>query len=307
MGRFILVRLFQTVIALVGISLLVFVLVRASGDPTMLMRTATSTEEDIANIRHQLGLDRSPPEQYWIFVKNLLRGDFGESLTKRRPVATMIGEALPKSLELGVSSFAVSMIAATLLGVLAARKRDGLLDNGVKFLAVLGQGMPPFWVGIMLIFVFSVYFGFLPAGGAGGPLCFVLPVFTLSFYILPGMMRLVRSCMLDVLDTEYIKLARIKGLSENIIVWKHALRNAVITPLTTAGVLFSNMIAGEVIIETVFNWPGLGRLSVEGLVARDFPIVQGITLLVAGVVLVVNLLVDVLYAYVDPQIRYQRI
>src|SRR5208337_4474292 len=128
------------------------------------MRTATSTEEDIANIRHQLGLDRSPPEQYWIFVKDLLRGDFGESLTKRRPVKTMIGEALPKSLELGVSSFVVSMIAATLLGVLAARKRDGLLDNGVKFLAVLGQGMPPFWVGIMLIFVFSVYFGFLPAG-----------------------------------------------------------------------------------------------------------------------------------------------
>ena len=307
MGRFILVRLFQTVIALVGISLLVFVLVRASGDPTMLMRTATSTEEDIANIRHQLGLDRSPPEQYWIFVKRLVHGDLGESLTKRRPVTTMIGEALPRSLELGISSFVVSMVAATLLGVLAARKRDGLLDNGVKFLAVLGQGMPPFWVGIMLIFIFSVYFGFLPAGGAGGPIHFVLPVFTLSFYILPGMMRLVRSCMLDVLDTEYVKLARIKGLSENIVVWKHALRNAVITPLTTAGVLFSNLIAGEVIIETVFNWPGLGRLSVEGLVARDFPIVQGITLMVAALVLVVNLFVDVLYAYVDPQIRYQRI
>jgi peptide/nickel transport system permease protein len=287
--------------------LLVFILVRASGDPTMLMRTATSTEEEVANIKQQLGLDKSPPEQYWIFMKSIVHGDLGKSLTKRRPVTTMIGEALPRSLELGISSFVVSMMAATLLGVLAARKRDALLDNGVKFLAVLGQGMPPFWVGIMLIFVFSVYFRFLPAGGAGGPIHFVLPVFTLSFYILPGMMRLVRSCMLDVLDTEYIKLARIKGLSENIIVWKHALRNAVITPLTTAGVLFSNMIAGEVIIETVFNWPGLGRLSVEGLVARDFPIVQGITLLVAGVVLVVNLLVDVLYAYVDPQIRYQRI
>lgn len=306
MGRFILVRLFQTVVALVGISLLVFILVRASGDPTMLMRTATSTEEDIANIRHQLGLDKSPPEQYWIFVKSLVRGDLGKSLTKRRPVTTMIGEALPRSLELGISSFVVSMVAATLLGVLAARKRDGLLDNGVKFLAVLGQGMPPFWVGIMLVFVFSVHFRFLPAGGAGGFLYFVLPVFTLSFYILPGMMRLVRSCMLDVLDTEYIKLARIKGLSERVIVWKHALRNAVITPLTTAGVLFSNLIAGEVIIETVFNWPGIGRLSVEGLVGRDFPIVQGIILMVAGLVLVVNLLVDVLYAYVDPQIRYQR-
>ncbi len=306
MGRFILVRLFQTVVALVGISLLVFVLVRASGDPTMLMRTATSTEEEIANIKQQLGLDKSPPAQYWIFVKNLARGDLGKSLTKRRPVTTMIGEALPKSLELGISSFVVSMLAALLLGVLAARKRDGLLDNGVKFLAVLGQGMPPFWVGIMLIFVFSVYFRLLPAGGTGGFSNFVLPVFTLSFYILPGMMRLVRSCMLDVLDTEYIKLARIKGLSESVIVWKHALRNAVITPLTTAGILFANLIAGEVIIETVFNWPGIGRLSVEGLVARDFPIVQGVTLMVAGLVLMVNLLVDVLYAYVDPQIRYQR-
>jgi peptide/nickel transport system permease protein len=306
MGRFILVRLLQTIVALVGISLLVFILVRASGDPTMLMRTATSTEEEITNIKQQLGLDKSPPEQYWIFVKNLVHGDLGKSLTKRRPVTTMIGEALPKSLQLGVSSFVLSMLAALLLGVLAARKRDGVLDNGVKFLAVLGQGMPPFWVGIMLIFIFSVYYRLLPAGGAGGFTSFVLPVFTLSFYILPGMMRLIRSCMLDVLDTEYIKLARIKGLSERVIVWKHALRNAVITPLTTAGVLFSNMIAGEVIIETVFNWPGIGRLSVEGLVARDFPIVQGVTLMVAGLVLVVNLLVDVLYAYVDPQIRYQR-
>ena len=158
MGRFIIVRLFQTVVALVGISVLVFVLVRASGDPTMLMRTATSTEEEIANIKHQLGLDRSLPEQYWIFVRSLARGDLGKSLIKRRPVTTMIGEALPRSLELGISSFVVSMLASLLLGVLAARKRDGLLDNGVKFLAVLGQAMPGFWVGIMVIFIFSVYF-----------------------------------------------------------------------------------------------------------------------------------------------------
>jgi ABC-type dipeptide/oligopeptide/nickel transport system permease component len=306
MGRFIVVRLIQTVIALVGISLLVFILVRASGDPTMLMRTATSTPEDIENLKIQLGLDKSPPEQYWIFAKGLANGDLGKSLTKRRPVIEMIGEALPKSLELAISSFVVSMVSALLLGVLAARKRDSILDNGVKFLAVLGQGMPPFWVGIMLIYVFSVYFRLLPAGGTGGVSYFILPVFTLSFYILPGMMRLVRSCMLDVLDTEYIKLARIKGLSENVIIWKHALRNAVITPLTTAGVLFAGLVAGEVIIETVFNWPGIGRLLVEGLVARDFPIVQGITLMVASLILVVNLLVDVLYAYVDPQIRFQR-
>jgi ABC-type dipeptide/oligopeptide/nickel transport system permease component len=306
MGRFIVVRLLQTFVALVGISLLIFVLVRASGDPTMLMRSATSTEEEIANLKQQLGLDKSQPEQYWIFVKNLVHGDLGKSLNKGRPVTTMIGEALPNSLKLGLSSFVVSMLFALLLGVLAARKRDGLLDNGVKFLAVLGQAMPGFWVGLALIFVFSVTFRLLPAGGMGGLSYFVLPVFTLSFYLLPGMMRLIRSCMLDVLDTEYIKLARIKGLPERVVIWKHALRNALITPLTTAGVLFSNLIAGSVIIETVFNWPGIGRLSVEGVVARDFPVVQGITLMIAGLVLMVNLLVDVLYAYVDPQIRYQR-
>jgi len=306
MGRFIIVRLLQTIVALVGISLLVFILVRASGDPTMLMRTATSTEEDITNIKKQLGLDKSPPEQYWIFVRSLTRGDLGKSLTKRRPVTEMMGEALPKSLELGLSSFAVSMLASLLLGVLAARKRDGLLDNGVKFLAILGQAMPGFWVGIVAIFIFSVYWPLFPAGGTGSLDHFVLPVFTLSFYLLPGMMRLIRSSMLDVLDTEYIKLARIKGLSERVVIWKHALRNALIAPLTTAGILFANLIAGEVIIETVFNWPGVGRLTVEGLVARDFPLVQGVTLMLAGLVLLVNLLVDVLYAYVDPQIRYQR-
>ena len=176
MGRFIIVRLLQTIVALVGISLLVFILVRASGDPTMLMRTATSTEEDITNIKKQLGLDKSPPEQYWIFVRSLTRGDLGKSLTKRRPVTEMMGEALPKSLELGLSSFAVSMLASLLLGVLAARKRDGLLDNGVKFLAILGQAMPGFWVGIVAILSSSPSIGlsFLPAAREASTTSFCL-------------------------------------------------------------------------------------------------------------------------------------
>jgi len=303
MGRFIIVRLLQTIVALVGISLLVFILVRASGDPTMLMRTATSTEEDITNIKKQLGLDKSPPEQYWIFVRSLTRGDLGKSLTKRRPVTEMMGEALPKSLELGLLSFAVSMLASLLLGVLAARKRDGLLDNGVKFLAILGQAMPGFWVGIVAIFIFSVYWPLFPAGGTGSLAHFVLPVFTLSFYLLPGMMRLIRSSMLDVLDTEYIKLARIKGLSERVVIWKHALRNALIAPLTTAGILFANLIAGEVIIETVFNWPGLGRLAFEAVFNLDIPLVMGTVLFSAALVVIANLVVDLLYAWLDPRIR----
>jgi ABC-type dipeptide/oligopeptide/nickel transport system permease component len=306
MGRFIIVRLLQTIVALFGISLLVFVLVRASGDPTTLMRTSTTTETEITNIKQQLGLDKSQPEQYLIFLRNLFLGDFGQSLIKRRPVTEMMGEALPNSLKLGLSSFVLSMVLSLLLGVLAATRRDGILDNGVKFLAILGQAMPGFWVGIMAIFLFSVHWRWLPASGAGGIRNMVLPVCTMSFFLLPGMMRLVRSSMLDVLDTEYIKLARIKGLSERIVIWKHALRNALITPLTTAGMLFANLIAGEVIIETVFNWPGVGRLDIEAMLARDFPVVQGVTLMVAALILLVNLLVDILYAYVDPQIRYQR-
>lgn len=296
----------QTIVALLGISVLVFVLVRASGDPTQLMRSSVSTEEDIANIKKQLGLDKSQPEQYWIFIRDLVHADLGISLLKRRPVSEMIRETLPNSLKLGLCSFVVSMVLALVLGVLAATRRDGWLDNGVKFLAVLGQAMPGFWVAIMAILIFSVHWRLLPPSGADGIANLVLPVGSMSFFLLPGMMRLIRSSMLDVLDSEYIKLARIKGVSERMVIWKHALRNALIAPLTTAGMLFATLISGEVIIETVFSWPGVGRLSVEAMMARDFPVVQGVTLMVAALVLVMNLLVDIMYAYVDPQIRYQR-
>lgn len=306
MGRFIIIRLMQTIIALIGISLLIFVLVRASGDPTMLMRTSTTTEEEIANIKQVLGLDKSQPEQYWIFIKSLFHGDLGKSLIKRRPVTEMIAEALPNSLKLAISSFVVSMLLSFALGVLAATRRDSWIDSGVKLLAILGQTLPSFWLAIMGIYIFSVHWRLLPAAGMGSPAHFVLPVATMAFFLLPGMMRLVRSSMLDVLDSEYIKLARIKGLPERIVIWKHALRNALITPLTTAGMLFAFLISGAVVIENVFNWPGVGRLSVEGMVARDFPVVQGVTLMVATLVLLINLFVDILYAYIDPQIRYQR-
>jgi ABC-type dipeptide/oligopeptide/nickel transport system permease component len=306
MIRFIIIRLLQTVASLIGISILIFVLVRASGDPTMLMRTATTTEAEITNIKEQLGLDKSAPQQYWIFITNIVRADLGDSLIKRRPVTEMIGESLPNTLKLGLAAFVISIILAVLLGVLAATRRDGWLDNGVKFLAILGQALPGFWVAIMAVFLFSVYWNLLPAAGTTSLANYVLPVATMSFFLLPGMMRLVRSSMLDVLDSEYVKLARIKGLPERVVIWKHAFRNALITPLTTAGMLFASLVTGAVIIENVFNWPGIGRLYIEAMTARDFPVVQGVTLMVAAVVLLVNLLVDVLYAYVDPQIRYQR-
>jgi ABC-type dipeptide/oligopeptide/nickel transport system permease component len=299
-------RLIQAFIALIGISILIFVLVRASGDPTDLFRTSMSTEEDIERIRVKLGLDKPLYEQYWVFLSGLFQGDLGESIVKERPVTDMILERLPNTLRLAVSSFIISMVVAFLLGVLGATRRDTWLDNGVKFIAILGQALPGFWVAIMAILLFSVYWQVLPPSRAGSISHYVLPVFTMAFFLLPGMMRLVRSSMLDVLDSEYIKLARIKGLSERVVIWKHALRNALIAPLTATGMLFAMLITGAVITENVFAWAGVGRLSIEALVSRDFPVIQGITLMVAVVVLVVNLLVDILYAYVDPRIRYQR-
>jgi peptide/nickel transport system permease protein len=303
-GRQLLIRLLQTFVSLVGMSLVIFMLVRASGDPVDLMRTSTTTDADIARIKEQWGLDKSYPEQYWVYVSGLARGDLGTSLIQRRPVTTMIGEALPNSLSLGGLGFVLGIGLALVLGVLAATKRDTWLDNGVKFLAILGQALPGFWVGIVAIYVFSVYWRLLPTSGLGDPSHYVLPVLTLAFFLMPGMLRLVRSSMLDVLGSEYVKLARIKGLPERTVIWKHALRNALIAPLTAAGAIFAGLITGAVILENVFAWPGVGRLLVTAVSGRDFPVVQGITLMVALMVLVINLLVDIAYAYVDPRIRF---
>jgi len=303
MGRQLLIRLVQMIVSLLGMSVLIFILVRASGDPAELMRTSTSTDADIANIRAQWGLDKSYPEQYWVFLSGLLHGDLGSSLIQRRPVTTMIGEALPNSLRLGILGFGVGIGLAVVLGVLAATKRDTWLDNGVKLLAILGQALPGFWVAIVAIYIFSVHWQWLPTSGVGGADSYVLPVLTLAFFLMPGMMRLVRSSMLDVLGSEYVKLARIKGLPERTVIWKHALRNALIAPLTAAGAIFAGLITGAVILENVFAWPGVGRLLVTAVSGRDFPVVQGVTIMVAILTLVINLLVDIAYAYVDPRIR----
>lgn len=306
MTRYVIIRILQALIALIGIIILVFILVRLSGDPMDLIRTPTSTEEEIARLKEYFGLDKSYPEQLWIYLNSLFRGDFGTSIIKRQPVIDMIKAALPNTIKMGLPSFIIAMSLALVLGVLAATKRDSLLDNGVKLLAVLGQALPGFWVAVMLVLLLSVKFRLLPVAGMGTLKHYVLPVGTMVFFMLPGMMRLVRSSMLDVLDSEYIKLARIKGLPDRKIIWKHALRNAFIAPLTSAGMLFASLITGAVITEIIFNWPGMGRLAVEAVQARDFPVVQAITIIVASMVLGMNILVDITYAIVDPQIRFQK-
>lgn len=306
MTRFIVIRLLQSFIALIGIIVLVFFLVRASGDPLSLLASPNMTEEQYEAIKAKWGLDKPWGEQFVIYMGDLFQGDLGESLVKEKPVLGIIGQALPNTLKLIVPSFFIGMMLALLLGILAATYRDSFWDTGVKFLAVLGQALPGFWVAIMAVLIFSVNLGWLPVAGFATPAHYVLPVATMVFFMLPGMMRLVRSSMLDVLDSEYIRLARIKGLPERIVIWKHALRNAVITPLTVAGMIFALFITGAVITETIFNWPGIGKLLVETTFSRDFAIVQAITIIVAIFVLGINFLVDISYAYIDPQIRYQR-
>ena len=306
MTRFIIIRILQSIVALVGIIVLAFFLVRASGDPLTLLASPNMTEEQYEAIKAKWGLDKSWGEQFIIYMGDLARGDFGESLVRQRPVIDMIGESLPNTLKLIVPSYIIGMLLALILGITAATYRDSFWDNGVKFLAVLGQSLPGFWVAIMAVLIFSVYLRWLPVAGTDTLANYVLPVGTMVFFMLPGMMRLVRSSMLDVLDSEYIKLARIKGLPERLVIWKHALRNAIISPLTVAGMIFAMFITGAVITEIIFNWPGIGRLLVENTFSRDFAVVQAITIIVAIAVLGINLLVDISYAYIDPQIRYQR-
>ena len=304
MVRFIILRIIQTIITLIVVSIVVFALARASGDPVMLIAPPMATLEDMEVIRQHLGLDKSMPEQYWVFLKNLSHGDLGESIRNRQAVSRLIGERLPNTVTLGLSAIVLGIIVSLILGVTAACKFGTWMDGGVKLLAILGQALPSFWLAIVAISIFAVWLGWLPTSGMGGPAHYVLPVLTLSFFMLPILMRLIRSSMLEVLDSEYVKLARIKGLSEMLVVWKHALRNAIIPLLTAAGITFGTIVTGAVVIETVFAWPGVGRLMAEAVIGRDFPVIQGAVLLVAVVVLLVNLLVDIAYAYVDPRIRY---
>ena len=304
MARFLVIRIIQTIITLIVISIVVFALARASGDPVMLIAPPMATLEDIEAIKHHLGLDKSMPEQYWVFLKNLSHGDLGESIRNRQAVSRLIGERLPNTVTLGLSAIVLGIIISLILGVTAACKFGTWMDGGVKLLAILGQALPSFWLAIVAISIFAVWLGWLPTSGMGSPAHYILPVLTLSFFMLPILMRLIRSSMLEVLDSEYIKLARIKGLPEMLVVWKHALRNAIIPLLTAAGITFGTIVTGAVVIETVFAWPGIGRLMAEAVIGRDFPVIQGAVLLVAVVVLLVNLLVDITYAYVDPRIRY---
>jgi peptide/nickel transport system permease protein len=306
MIRFVFFRLLQSMIALAMLSVVVFILARATGDPLHMILPMSATEEDYANARRYLGLDRPYVEQYLSFVGRAVTGDFGTSIRARRPVGELIWQRLPNSLRLAAFAMTVSLAIAFPLGVMAAVHKGTGVDRAAQVVAVLGQSLPTFWVAIILVEFVAGRLQWLPAGGITGFSSYILPGFTLGWFVVAGMMRLLRSSMLEVLDSEYVKLARLKGVAEPRVVWLHALKNALIPVVTFAGIYFAILVTTAIVVETVFAWPGLGRLAYDGITSRDFPVIQAVVLVTAAIVAAVNLCVDCLYAVIDPRIRYAR-
>jgi ABC-type dipeptide/oligopeptide/nickel transport system permease component len=304
MGRFLLTRVIQSILTILVISMVVFLMARATGDPVTLLASDKATAQDIALLKQQLGLDQPVPIQYWVFITNAAHGNLGKSLADRGDVAEQIGERLPNSAAIGLPALLLSTVLGMAMGVAAAVKRDTWVDKLMRIVVVLGQSMPAFWVSIMAIFIFSVVLRVLPTSGMGSPDHYILPIAVLTFFALPMRMRLMRSSLLEIMGTEYVKQARAKGLSEGAVVWRHAVRNALSPQLTSFGLTLAFAITGAVLVETVFSWPGLGLLAYQAMLARDYPLIQGTVLLVAVIVIGANLLVDVLYAYIDPRVRY---
>jgi peptide/nickel transport system permease protein len=304
MGRFVFQRFVQSIIMVVLVATFVFFLGRLTGNPVDLILPEDSTPEDRVEMIKTLGLDRPIHEQFLIFAANGLRGDLGTSIRFHEPAVELFFSRLPNTLYLSVPAMLVAVLMAVPLGVISALRRGGLIDKISGTIAVLGIATPNFWLGILLIFVFSVQLGWLPSGRMGGFANYVLPSITLGTFLVAGFMRLIRSSMLEILDSEFVKLARIKGLSETSVIWKHSLRNALIPVLTLWGVFMAGLVTGAIVTETVFAWPGIGRLTYEAVIYRDFPLLQAVIIMAAVMIVFINLIVDILYAYVDPRIRF---
>ena len=303
MKKFILQRLGYSLISLCLLALTIFLFVRLTGDPTVLLVEPGASREDMAMVRQQLGLDRSLMVQFGSFVGDILRGDFGKSFYYRTPVLELYMSRLPSSLLLAAAAMTFSLLIGIPSGIIAAVRVGRAPDNIGKMFTLLGLSMPQFWVGLLLILFFSVYLGWLPSSGSGTVWHVIMPAFALGWYFAAAHMRITRSSMLDVLGSEYVKLARLKGLPEKRVIVKHALKNALIPVLTLAGINLVLMVNVAVVVETVFAWPGIGRLFYEGIAFRDFPVVQATVLLSGFMIVIVNLVVDVLYAVIDPRIR----
>jgi peptide/nickel transport system permease protein len=305
MRQFVLRRLGYSLLSLLLLSLTIFLFVRVTGDPAALLVEPGASDDDIAAIHQQFGLDKPLWVQYGLFMANLFRGDFGQSFYYQTPVFNLYLDRLPNSLLLAAVAMAFSLLVGIPTGILAAVRVGRFWDSAGKIFALLGLSLPSFFVGLVLILVFSVYLGWLPSSGFGGALHILMPAFALGWYFAASHMRLTRSSMLEVLGSEYIKLARLKGLPQSLVIAKHAFKNALIPVLTLAGINLVLMINVAVVVETVFAWPGIGRLLYEGISFRDFPVVQGVVIMGGTMIVVVNLLVDIAYAVIDPRIRVE--
>ena len=304
MQRYILIRGVQGVFTLLALSIIVFMSVHLTGDPALFLLPPDAEEEEYQQLRKNLGLDRPILVQYATFMQDAVRGDFGVSITTRRPAREVLLERIPATLQLAAAGMTLAMVVGIPLGILSSVKRDSIFDKIGKVFAITGMAAPQFWVAIMLILFFGAILKWLPTFGRGGPDHFILPAFVLAWSIMAAMMRLSRSAMLEILDSEFIKFARVKGLHERLVLWKHALRNALIPVLTFSGISLAGLLNGAIVIEVVFAWPGVGRLMLEGVLERNFPIVEA-TVLTSGLFFIAtSLIVDILYAYVDPRIRY---
>ncbi|MBK1649120.1 nickel ABC transporter permease [Rhabdochromatium marinum] len=304
MGAQLAARLGAAAVVILGVCTLVFLLLHlVPGDPVEAMLGESARPADQAALRQHLGLDQPLPVQYWNYLAGLLRLDLGQSLINQRPVAAVIAERFPATVQLTLAALALALIIALPLGVLAARHRGGPLDSAAMGFSVLGLAIPNFWLGPVLILVFSLWLGWTPVSGREGWSSLILPTLTLGTGLAALLARMVRASLLEVLHEDYIRTARAKGLSESALLWRHALRNAALPILTLLGLQLGGLLGGAVITETVFSWPGIGSLLVDAIKARDYPVAQGCVLLISLIYVVVNTLTDVLYLWIDPRVQ----
>ena len=306
MTQYIIRRLLITLLVLFGITVIIFAMVRLiPGDPAIVMAGQDATKEQIELVRARLGLDKHPVEQYFILAGNLLQGDMGVSTRTGLPVTKEIMHRLPNTVLLATAAMLIAIVLGILAGIVAGIKQYSVFDYSSMLLALFGLSMPVFWLGLMLMLLFSIALGWLPATGADSLKHLILPAFTLGVASTAIIARMTRSSMLEVIRLDYVRTARAKGLTERLVILRHALKNALIPVVTVIGLQMGILLGGAVLTEIVFAWPGIGRLLVEAILARDYPVVQGVVLVVAAMFILVNLVVDIIYAYLDPRIRYQ--
>ena len=296
-------RLVQAAITILGISVVVFALAHLSGDAAALLIPPEATPEQKAQLEDSLGLNDPLPVQYGIFLKGIASGDFGKSFRFGEPTLDVFLDRFPATIQLALAAALVAFSGGILIGVLSAVKAGGIADRVATFIALLGQAVPSFWIAILMIMLFSVQLRWLPTSGKGDLRTFIMPAVALAWYSMAALTRMTRSSMLDVMDTDYIRLARLKGLPERTVIWKHAFRNALLPILTLFSLQLIFFVSGSVIVESIFAWPGIGQLTVQAIFSRDYPLVQTIVFVTSSVLVLLNVAVDLLYAFIDPRIR----